>query len=182
MSTYPTIYKFITRFVGYRFGDDGSVWSRLKRGSASGTGGLLGDQWRKLSGSLDKKGRVKMTLRVNGKTSTQLVNRLILEAFKGPCPVGLECCHNDGNPSNNKVDNLRWDTRRSNQAVDRVKHGTDPVGERNGRHKLTDREVLFVRKTKKSAKWCAKRLCVKRSTIYDIRSGRSWKHLKQELS
>lgn len=39
---------------------------------------------------------------------------LILEAFVGLCPDGMECCHNDDDRSNNRLDNLRWDTHREN--------------------------------------------------------------------
>lgn len=49
------------------------------------------------------------------------VHRLVLEAFSGPCPEGLEACHNDGNKLNNRLDNLRWDTHRSN-CIDRELH------------------------------------------------------------
>lgn len=35
----------------------------------------------------------------------------------------MECCHNDGNPSNNIVENLRWDTHSGNM-MDRTLHGT----------------------------------------------------------
>lgn len=51
-----------------------------------------------------------------------LVHRLVLESFVGPCPEGWECCHNDGDPTNNRLENLRWDTR-SNNGHDRVRHG-----------------------------------------------------------
>ena len=54
------------------------------------------------------------------------VHRLVLEAFVGPCPPGMECCHNDGDNTNNRVENLRWDTKRSNRQ-DRNKHGRDPM-------------------------------------------------------
>jgi hypothetical protein len=51
------------------------------------------------------------------------VHRLVLEAFVGPCPAdGHEACHNDGNPSNNRLENLRWDTRKAN-AQDTLRHG-----------------------------------------------------------
>jgi hypothetical protein len=29
-----------------------------------------------------------------------------LEAFVGPRPPGLVCCHEDGDPANNRVENL----------------------------------------------------------------------------
>lgn len=50
------------------------------------------------------------------------VHLLVLEAFVGPRPEGLYGCHNDGDPDNNHVSNLRWDTPSSNMH-DRVRHG-----------------------------------------------------------
>lgn len=58
-----------------------------------------------------------------GKRNRHYVHLLVLEAFVGPRPDGLEGCHNDGDPTNNRASNLRWDTPSSNQ-LDRVKHGT----------------------------------------------------------
>lgn len=50
------------------------------------------------------------------------VHRLVLEAFVGPCPEGMEGCHSDGDPSNARLPNLRWDTKSENQ-FDRIRHG-----------------------------------------------------------
>lgn len=58
---------------------------------------------------------------------TRPVHRLVLEAFVGPCPPGMECCHLDDDGYNNRLENLRWDTRSANQ-LDAV---------RNGRHRWT---------------------------------------------
>lgn len=69
-------------------------------------------------------GHQQIPLKVSGKTSWAAVHRLVLTAFNGPCPDGMEGCHNDGNPANNHIDNLRWDTR-SNNAYDKGLHGTD---------------------------------------------------------
>lgn len=51
------------------------------------------------------------------------VHVLVAAAFIGPRPEGLEVCHNDGNPRNNHIDNLRYDTKSSN-SHDTVRHGT----------------------------------------------------------
>jgi len=51
---------------------------------------------------------------VLGRGNGFCVHVLVLTAFVGPCPDGLECCHNDGDPANNRVGNLRWDTRLAN--------------------------------------------------------------------
>lgn len=54
---------------------------------------------------------------------TRPVHRLVLEAFVGPCPPGMECCHFDGDRSNAHLENLRWDTRFANED-DRARHAT----------------------------------------------------------
>lgn len=69
-------------------------------------------------------GHLRVTLCRNSRTRRFWVHRLVLNAFVGPISPGLEACHNDGNPKNNRVANLRWDTKSAN-ARDRRKHGTD---------------------------------------------------------
>lgn len=58
----------------------------------------------------------------DNRRTTRGVHRLVLLAFVGPAPDGTECCHNDGDPANNVLSNLRWDTHQSNM-VDKVIHG-----------------------------------------------------------
>lgn len=69
------------------------------------------------------KGYLKVTLT---ERAQRLVHRLVLEAFVGPCPDGMQCLHGDGNHSNNNLDNLKWGTPAEN-AVDRHTHGTMPT-------------------------------------------------------
>lgn len=93
-------------------------------------------------------GRLLVVLSRNGLHTTRLVHHLVLEAFVGPCPEGMECCHYDGNALNNHLDNLRWDTRAGNVA-DAMRHGTHvhPVacGEKHPNSKLTDSRVRAIR-------------------------------------
>lgn len=42
------------------------------------------------------------------------VHRVVLESFVGPCPDGMEACHNNCDYSDNRLDNLRWDTKSEN--------------------------------------------------------------------
>jgi hypothetical protein len=79
---------------------------------------------RLLSPARKSQGHLHVNLYVNGVPWTSNIHQLVLIAFIGPCPPGMECCHNDGNPSNNHLDNLRWDTRSANN-LDRIRHGTD---------------------------------------------------------
>ncbi len=52
------------------------------------------------------------------------VHHLVLDAFVGPRPDGHYGCHRNGDPSDNRVANLRWDTPAGNSADKRV-HGTE---------------------------------------------------------
>lgn len=44
------------------------------------------------------------------------VHRLVMEAFVGPVPNGMEICHINGNGFDNRLENLRYDTHRKNMA------------------------------------------------------------------
>lgn len=57
-------------------------------------------------------------------------HRLVLMAFVGPRPVGMEGCHNNGVRDDNRLANLRWDSPKAN-AADRSRHGTQARGEQH---------------------------------------------------
>lgn len=59
---------------------------------------------------------------VRGKKTQRVVAPLVLEAFVGPRPRGTECCHWDGDPTNDALSNLRWGTSKENSA-DQMRHG-----------------------------------------------------------
>lgn len=67
--------------------------------------------------------RQTISIHREGKQQTRLVHHLVLEAFVGGMPDGMEACHGDGDASNNHLSNLRWDTHISNEA-DKARHGT----------------------------------------------------------
>jgi hypothetical protein len=123
-------------------------------------------------------GHLQAHLCTGGRCRHMLVHRLVLEAFVGPCPVGQECRHLDGNPANNNVENLAWGTRTENQA-DRVRHGTSSRGEQSVLAKLTEDDVREIRRllgqgltqTKISSLFG-----VSRVTISKIKLGKLWAH------
>lgn len=59
-----------------------------------------------------------------GKTITAKVHRLVLLAFVGDNKPGEEACHNNGDRSDARLVNLRWDNHSGNM-YDRRAHGTD---------------------------------------------------------
>ncbi len=83
-----------------------------------------------------------------GHADLRRVHHLVLEAFVGHRPHGLEGCHNNGDPADNSALNLRWDTHASNME-DSVKHGTKiapPIGWRgsNRRTWLSEDDVRCI--------------------------------------
>jgi hypothetical protein len=51
-----------------------------------------------------------------GRGTTRYVHGLVLEAFVGPRPDGMEALHADDNTANNALSNLSWGTREANNA------------------------------------------------------------------
>lgn len=104
------------------------------------------------------------------------VHRLVIRAFRGEAPAGMQCAHGDGNRANARLSNLRWATHVDNLS-DRHKHGTHPAGSKNPRAKLTARKVANIRAAHaagKPRKELAKRYRVHPNTIWHITSKRQW--------
>lgn len=92
----------------------------------------------------DKNGYLQYPMKTfEGKRKFRRVHQLVLETFVEEKPFQkAEVCHNDGNPQNNIVTNLRWDTR-SNNHKDSLAHGTTKPRKREKSNlaKLTQEQV-----------------------------------------
>jgi hypothetical protein len=105
------------------------------------------------------------------------VHRLVAEAFIGPAPDGMICCHNNGNMNDNRLDNLRWDTHKNNTA-DMAIHGTKRLGCKSHMAKLTDEIVREIRSYKGPQKDLQEKYGVKQATISHAFTRKTWKHVK----
>ena len=114
---------------------------------------------------------------------TARVHRLVLAAFVGPCPEGEEACHRNGDSSDNRSDNLRWDTRRSNHR-DQYKHGTRIMGEKHPMSKLTEAEVMaiYTAPTGTSSSELGAIYDVSRQAIDAIRKGKTWSRVTKRIN
>lgn len=105
----------------YRVSDQGQVLAlareRLIRGRLQPRKECL------LQGTIKKWGHRRVQLYFNGKRREFFVHRLVMLAFVGPVPEGMEVCHNNGDPTDNRLTNLRYGTRSDNER-DKVRHGT----------------------------------------------------------
>ena len=116
----------------------------------------------------------------DGERFPRKVHVLVLEAFVGPRPYGMQCCHGDGNPLNNAASNLRWGTAESNYS-DRVVHGTGIGGELNPRAVITQAiaDAIRVQYRRGYGPRLALFYGVSDSTIRDIVKRRTWAGLQQ---
>jgi len=128
----------------------------------------------------DRDGYLLIDLHKASVKTTYKVHRLILETFVGPCPSGMECRHLDGNPANNRLENLCWGTRSEN-ARDTVKHGKQPVptwlrktGENHSRAKLKKNDINLIKTMRQRGakiKEIAKKFHLSDTYVYRILSG-----------
>lgn len=142
----------------------------------SADGVVVGPRGTPLKGYLLPDGRKTVSLSGGGKVVRRYVHRLVAEAFHGPCPEGMECCHNNGDHTDNQASNLRWDTPVANQA-DRLAHGTDNRGSKHGMSKLHECEVREIKRAlAKGETQCqlAAVFGVDQSQISAINTGKQW--------
>lgn len=93
------------------------------------------------------------------KPVVKLVHRLVLEAFVGPCPDGMEGCHWDDDPDNNHVSNLRWATRSDNE-FDKVRNGNHHAARRThckAGHEFTAGNTQLTKTGHRRCRKCARR-------------------------
>lgn len=161
------IWKSIPGHSGYEVSDEGNVRSvdRVVKGRRY--------RGKILSPCLSNRGKLVVTL---GRRCTRPVHLLVMLAFVGPLPRGMETCHNNDDPFDNNLRNLRYDTRSGN-IRDR---SWNLKVRKNGLLKLHPTEVVLIRQTAKSSielivKNMSKRFGVTRECIRAILARRSWR-------
>lgn len=129
-----------------------------------------------------------VNLRKNGESKVRLVHHLVMTAFVGPRPEGKECCHNDGNFRNNRLENLRWDTHLANHE-DSVRHGTYKLppglkGVHAPRAVLSEDDVRCIRAEpnfRGVLTMLSKAFGISNGHVHNIRSGRQMSSVPQWL-
>lgn len=112
--------------------------------------------------------------------TTQLVHRLVCLAFHGVSD--LHALHRNDKKHDNEETNLYWGTRKQN-AQDAIANGTMPRGVDHGLSKLTEEEVLSVRRLYVKgdrdfgAGPLSRRLSVSPFAIRQIVNNITWTHL-----
>lgn len=164
---------------GYLIREDGVVFTLWKRRGFLRPEHVIDGEPRILKPFTAHGGYPKVKIVVNGERKALAVHLIVLEAFVGPRPEGMHGCHNNGDPTDNRPENLRWDTPRGN-AADRMKHGTEVIGERCPKAKLTPaivREIRAIPAGSASTSEIARRYGVTGTAIQKILRRKSWAHI-----
>ena len=176
--------KPIPNFPNYQITKDGRVWSTPR---TTPHGHNRKGRW--IKSGICSNGYLGVVLHTNSQKCSCSIHRLVLETYVGPCPLGMEACHNNGNRQDNLLGNLRWDTR-SNNHQDAIRHGTHQSlhqkGEKAGQAKLTERNVrmiIYMYRTGLFVQWeIAKIYGIVQQEISRIVNRKRWKHLWQNTT
>lgn len=157
----------IPGFPKYTITKNGKIWSKHRRG-----------EWIKLTKY--KGGYYGVTLHKEKKDYFCRVHRLVLETYVGLCPEGMECRHLNGNPADNRLENLKWGSHGENMR-DRELHGNTGKGESNGRCKLTESNVRMIIYMYRTGLFLQREIAklynITQNTVSTIITKKRWKHL-----
>lgn len=155
-------------FPGYRFDSDGNAYS-FKNNKRYG---------HKIKLHPNSKGYLTVPLiNINGLQCRKRINRIICTLFHGLPPTPKhQARHLNGIKTDNRTVNLAWGTQGENE-LDKIKHGTKPVGEKVGSSKLTESMIKEIRASKQSSRQLAKKYGVSQPTIIYAINRRNWKHV-----
>lgn len=133
---------------------------------------IKGNECWEWSGNKDKDGYPIISFR--GKTFR--ANRVALLVKGDELIDGCHACHSCGNKSCCNPDHIYLGTALQNNA-DKKNHGTYMCGEKVYCSKLTDGDILKIRKLVGTNKQIAKMFGVSASNICHIRNRKTWRHL-----
>jgi hypothetical protein len=164
----------------YEVSDLGRVRS-LDRRHRSARGNATQLHRGRLLKPLRQSGYLAISLCRDGNQKIRQVQGLVLAAFVGPRPEGMQACHGpDPDPTNCRLDNLRWDTKRANQ-LDRLTQGArDYRGSTNGNAKLVETDVERIRDIHRvgaQKRHIAEWIGISDANVRLILAGKAWRHV-----
>lgn len=107
-------------------------------------------------------------------------HRAVLMAFVGLPEPGQEGCHNNGNASDNRVENLRWDTH-ANNMKDKSLHRNRNRGQTHPFAKITEAQAMQIIEGQISVADASKEFGISKSNASSIKRGATWKRTHQKL-
>ena len=132
-----------------------------------------------LRGRPQAKGHLAVALYADGVRCDQLIHWLVLLAFVGPRPEGMDACHWNDEPADNRLANLRWDTRAANIA-DSVRNGGHAMASRThcpSGHEYTAENTYLYPRGSRACNECRR---IYRETHADERRAKSREYMRRK--
>lgn len=130
---------------------------------------------------LAKNGYLMVMLYQGGRVKRCYVHQLVAEAFIGPCPIGEQVRHGPNGKGDNRASQLCYGTPGDN-GQDRVRDGTSRKGVESPVAKLTDVDVVEIRRRYatggETQDAIARDYGVSAGTVGVIVLGQSWRHVQ----
>ncbi len=146
--------------------------------SASSLGYIINNKSKRiLKESVLNSGYKQVTLCKDGTAINKLVHRIIAMVFLDNIENKAQVNHINGVKSDNRLENIEWNTRSENQKHS-IKIGLRHTrGENNSQKKLTSEIVIFIFNDKRKYKEISEQYNISIPTVSDIKRGYSWTHI-----
>jgi hypothetical protein len=161
-----------TQYEGYSVNEHGDVFSTKFNKVV------------KLKGINHSRGYLMINIWNNNQRKGMLVHRLIAETFIPNLENKPEVNHKNGIKWDNRVQNLEWNTPKENMShayATGLKVASPSLGEKHGMAKLTEEQVLEIRKLYSTKKYTlivlGKMFDVGIAQISKIVNNKLWKHI-----
>jgi hypothetical protein len=153
------------------------------------------NRWGQISPSTFKEKHIKprlhtggyhyVSLCVNSKPVNHYIHRMVLQAFIGEPAEGQECRHLNGIHTDNRLENLQWNTHSVNMD-DQYTHGTRALGGKVAGSFLSESDVLAIREKYSLGGVTQDQLAAEYKTTQTniglIVRGKNWAHVGGEIT
>lgn len=149
---------------------------RAEERQVSGKCGSIRTLPQKIMNLSNTDGYVQVSLHKEKSRISRKVHVLVMLAFSGPRPSGMDVAHNNGVRNDNRFENLRYDTRLGNCA-DKKSHGTQPRGRQISHSRLNEDQVIAIRADGRKFREIGREYGVHHKSISSIKNGKNWSWL-----
>jgi hypothetical protein len=168
-------WRVLEKYPDYEISNFGRVRTKLRKGNHKQK---CGQKYRLLKLVTSPRGYQSVSLPINGSYRHCRIHTLVMVAFCGPRPSGLETAHLNGDPSDNRLSNLIYCTHRENESHKKL-HGTN-LGQRNSNAKLLGWQVAEIKYLASRAipqGKIAELFGISHKDVSQILCGRTWKDI-----